>query len=177
MPGENVSSAPPSWRGVFVCGSVGCLEVDVAEDYYSQMAEMKRGAREADAGAAKAGESCPIATQDIKTNLKNRQKAIDTAMYGPPNPQEPNEDYWKKMAGEWGTSVDQAKTMRCGNCAAFVVTQKMRDCIKAGLEKGGDIGDAYDTIVQADLGYCEAFDFKCAASRTCRAWVAGGPVQ
>jgi hypothetical protein len=27
-----------------------------------------------------------------------------------------------------------------------------------------------------DLGYCEAFDFKCAASRTCDAWIAGGPV-
>jgi hypothetical protein len=27
----------------------------------------------------------------------------------------------------------------------------------------------------ADLGYCEIFDFKCAASRTCDAWVVGGP--
>jgi hypothetical protein len=26
------------------------------------------------------------------------------------------------------------------------------------------------------LGYCEAFDFKCAASRTCDAWVVGGPI-
>jgi hypothetical protein len=25
------------------------------------------------------------------------------------------------------------------------------------------------------LGYCEIFDFKCAASRTCDAWVVGGP--
>jgi hypothetical protein len=28
-------------------------------------------------------------------------------------------------------------------------------------------------IDAGDLGYCEIFDFKCAASRTCDAWVAG----
>ena len=28
-------------------------------------------------------------------------------------------------------------------------------------------------IEAGDLGYCEIFDFKCAASRTCDAWVAG----
>jgi hypothetical protein len=27
-------------------------------------------------------------------------------------------------------------------------------------------------IDAGDLGYCEIFDFKCAASRTCRAWIA-----
>jgi len=34
--------------------------------------------------------SCPIATQDIKTNLANRQTAVDDANYGPANPNEPN---------------------------------------------------------------------------------------
>jgi hypothetical protein len=29
-------------------------------------------------------------------------------------------------------------------------------------------------IDAGDLGYCEIFDFKCASSRTCSAWVAGG---
>ncbi len=147
----------------------------MAEDYYSQMAEMKRGAREADASAAKAGESCPIATQDIKTNLKNRQKAIDNAMYGPPNPGEPNDEFWQKLADTWGTSLEQARTMLCGNCAVFVVTPAMKECIRVGLSQGE--ADGYDAEVQTELGYCKMFDFKCAASRTCRAWVAGGPIQ
>ena len=34
--------------------------------------------------------TCPPATQDIPTNLKNRQKCIDDAHYGPLNPNEPN---------------------------------------------------------------------------------------
>jgi hypothetical protein len=34
----------------------------------------------------------------------------------------------------------------------------------------------WDTISAGDLGYCEAFDFKCAANRTCDAWVVGGPI-
>jgi hypothetical protein len=28
----------------------------------------------------------------------------------------------------------------------------------------------------ADLGFCELFDFKCAATRTCNAWLIGGPI-
>jgi hypothetical protein len=27
-----------------------------------------------------------------------------------------------------------------------------------------------------DLGFCEIFDFKCAAKRTCAAWIVGGPI-
>jgi len=35
------------------------------------------------------GMPCPIATQDITVNLKNRAKAITTAAYGPENPNLP----------------------------------------------------------------------------------------
>jgi len=41
---------------------------------------------------------------------------------------------------------------------------------------GGSTTEEWDTIEAGDLGYCEAFDFKCASARTCDAWVAGGPV-
>ena len=44
----------------------------------------------------------------------------------------------------------------------------MLDCIEKGI--GGE-GDAEEVIEKGDLGYCEMFDFKCAASRTCDAWV------
>ena len=46
----------------------------------------------------------------------------------------------------------------------------MLDCIAQGI---GDEGDPWAMIKAGDLGYCEIFDFKCAASRTCDAWVAG----
>ena len=37
--------------------------------------------------------------------------------------------------------------------------------------------DEWEAIDAAgQLGYCEAFDFKCASKRTCRAWVTGGPI-
>jgi len=125
-----------------------------------------------------AAASCPPATQDIALNLKNRKNAIDTAMYGPLNPEEPNDEYWNALAGEWRVDVDTAKKQRCGNCAVFVVTTDMKNCIAQGLEQGGSgQTDAWDAIDTAELGYCEAFDFKCAASRTCRAWVTGGPID
>jgi hypothetical protein len=37
--------------------------------------------------------------------------------------------------------------------------------------------DAMEVIEAGDLGYCEVFDFKCAAKRTCAAWIVGGPVE
>ena len=46
----------------------------------------------------------------------------------------------------------------------------MLDCIAKGI---GDEGDPWAMIEAGDLGYCEIFDFKCASSRTCDAWVAG----
>ncbi len=125
--------------------------------------------------AVETSEGCPPATQDIGINLDNRKNAIDTAMYGPLNPLEPNDEYWEAIANEWSVDKETAKKQLCGNCAVFIQTPKMLDCIASGL--GNEAGnDAWGSIEAGDLGYCEAFDFKCAASRTCRAWVAGGPV-
>ena len=118
---------------------------------------------------------CPIATQDIDVNLKNRQKAIYEYHYGPANPAKP-ESYWKEAATRWGITETTAKTMKCGNCAAFDITKKMQDCIAKGI--GSEPGsDAMDTIDAAALGYCKYLKFKCAAKRTCSAWVEGGPIK
>ena len=115
---------------------------------------------------------CPMPTQDITLNLKNRAKAITTAKYGPENPNLPNEAYWKRMADEWDVSVEDAKKSRCGNCAAFNVSDSIKQCIADGI---GNEADPWGTIELADLGYCQIFDFKCAANRSCRAWIVGGP--
>jgi hypothetical protein len=121
--------------------------------------------------------SCPPATQDIAVNLENREKAIETAGYGPLNPKEPNEMFWKEKAQRWQLPVSDAKKSLCGNCVMFIRTPEMLDCIEGGIA-AGDSGsqNAWDAIDKAELGYCEAFDFKCAASRTCSAWVVGGPI-
>ena len=123
---------------------------------------------------AAAGDACPPATQDIVINLDNRKKAIDQAMYGPLNPGEPNEEYWTALGNEWNVSAEEAKKQRCGNCAVFIQTPSMMSCIESGLTDNTDEFDAIDAA--GELGYCEIFDFKCASARTCRAWVAGGPV-
>ena len=117
---------------------------------------------------------CPPATRDIPTNIANRQRCIDEANYGPLNPNEPNEEYWQAKARMFKDDVDAAKKALCGNCAAFIQTKAMLNCIAAGM--GGNVEDEWDVIKAGDLGYCEFYDFKCAASRTCDAWVVGGPV-
>lgn len=130
------------------------------KDYERAAEQMMKGA----------GDKCPTATQDITVNLKNRGKAIDSAAYGPENPALPNTGFWKEKADEWEVSIKDAKTSRCGNCSAFNQEKSMLDCIAKGI---GEEGDPWAMIDAGDLGYCEIFDFKCAASRTCDAWVAG----
>ena len=134
------------------------------------MATLKRTmdqAMDKDAGY-KDEESCPMATQDITLNLKNRAKAINSANYGPENPKLPNKQFWMEMAREWEVDPEEAKMSVCGNCAAFNQDDSMLKCIAKGI---GEEGDPWAMIEAGDLGYCEIFDFKCASSRTCSAWV------
>jgi len=120
---------------------------------------------------------CPPATQDIVLNIENRQNAIDNVGYGPLNPDEPNTEFWQEKAERWDTTPVEASKSICGNCVFFVRTPEMLDCISKGIEQG-ESGEknAWDAIDQAELGFCEALDFKCAASRTCNAWATGGPI-
>jgi len=120
-------------------------------------------------------QGCPPATQDITLNLKNRQKAIDEYHYGPANPAKA-EDYWNKSAKIFNVTVATAKTMLCGNCSAFDVSDSMRKCMANGIKGDESSVDANATINLADLGYCNFLHFKCAGSRSCKAWVTGGPI-
>lgn len=121
---------------------------------------------------------CPPATQDISLNLANRKICVDKANYGPANPELENPEFWQQKADLFKTSIEQAKTMRCSNCAAFIIKEKMRKCIEKGIASQSieeeDI--AKEIVDSADLGYCELFDFKCAGVRTCDAWITGGPL-
>ena len=123
-----------------------------------------------------ANKGCPIATQDIDVNLKNRQTAIDDYMYGPANPEKPG-NYWKDYAKKWGIDEKTAKTMMCNNCAAFDVSDKMWDCIEKGIQGEEKAADAMATIHKADIGYCNFLHFKCAGTRSCTAFVSGGAID
>jgi hypothetical protein len=123
-----------------------------------------------------ANRGCPVATYDIDVNLKNRQRAIDNYDYGPANPDEPD-DYWKSAAQRWNIPEKTAKTMRCGNCAAFDVSDKMWRCIEDGIKGDERAADAMATIHKADLGFCNFLHFKCAGTRSCSAFVTGGAID
>ena len=118
------------------------------------------------------GAACPIETQDVAANLANRQKAIEVANYGPLDPSEPNTEYWQAAADRWEVTIEEVQTARCGNCAAFNVTTQMQACIAEGV--GGSEAEA--VIDAGTIGFCEVFDFKCAAARRCDGWIVGGPI-
>lgn len=183
VPLDTNSSPIGSGAGIVFVNPNFIDEYDLVTGTYGQSLEQKSVQEdygvEPDFGqtpVTAAGEQgCPPATQDISINLANRENAIKTAGYGPMNPERPNEEFWAKKAERWSTDIAEAKSSRCGNCAVFIKTPKMLDCIDKGL--GNEQGnDAWGAINAGDLGYCEAFDFKCASARTCDAWVAGGPV-
>jgi len=125
------------------------------------------------------GHKCPLPTRDLHVNLKNRTIAFTSYGYGPANPGEPSKPFWTRKSIIWNCPESEAKTMRCGNCAAFIQTSQMLECIKAGIEaKDPQLEAGYDDDVMeaANLGYCELLHFKCAGDRTCDAWLVGGPI-
>ena len=116
-------------------------------------------------------EACPRATKDLELNLENRQKAIDTKMYGPANPQlDPsgaNEDFWQQYADKFNDTIENVMQMRCGNCSFFERSPQMLECIEKGI---GDESDPEMAVAAGELGYCQALDFKCASMRVCTVW-------
>ena len=78
-----------------------------------------------------AGEKgCPLATQDLELNTKNRNAAIQAEhiQYGPLNVKVPG-DYFEKIAKFWKTSVDAAEKTLCNSCAAFDISPGMLECM------------------------------------------------
>jgi hypothetical protein len=125
---------------------------------------------------AEVGGACPRATTDIKENIKNRNWTIQNFAYGPLNPDAPDPGFWEKKAELWNSDLDTVQTALCRNCAAFDQSDKILSCIIEGINEQG-AADPYDVQCRADLGYCQLFKFKCAGSRTCDAWLHGGPTQ
>ena len=137
---------------------------------------------------------CPVELRDNGLNRTNSNMAIREYNYGPLNPDQPSTDFWKAKARVWDSSVEEAKSSRCCNCAAFVQTPAMIACLVESLEtmdedelteKPGEEAaeegtaefDARTKIVQnADLGYCQLFHFRAMGERTCNAWLVGGPI-
>ena len=123
-------------------------------------------------------DKCPLPTQNIELNLANRQKAINEYGYGPLNPNEPNNKFWQAKVDMWKLdSIKEAKSSRCGNCAAFDITEKTLNCIAKGIGDDKGTENPFDVIKVGKLGYCRFLKFKCASARTCDAWVVGGPIN
>ena len=108
--------------------------------------------------------ACPAATQDLALNTKNRDATIKKFNYGPLNVDEPG-DYWKDIAEYWNTTEKAAIASNCGNCIAFDISPRMKDCLP---------GDTFDE--DGELGYCWMHHFKCHSARACHTWAKGGPI-
>ena len=111
--------------------------------------------------------ACPPATQDLELNTKNRDAAVQAEhiQYGPLNVSEPG-DYWQKIAMAWKTTEEAARQSLCGNCVAFDLSPRMKECMP------GETSDQ-----DGELGYCWMHHFKCHSARSCRTWAKGGPIK
>ena len=110
--------------------------------------------------------ACPLATQDLEVNTKNRDHAIaaEHIQYGPLNLND--EEYWERYAKKWNTTADVAKKSNCSTCIAFDISPRMKKCMP------GETSDP-----EGELGYCWMHHFKCHSARTCNTWAAGGPID
>lgn len=111
---------------------------------------------------------------DLDLNTLSRNQTIKEYRYGPlnPNDEKGTKKFWEDKAHMWNTTVEHAKTSRCSNCVAFNQKPSTLKKIAKGLGNEGE-----EIAKKANLGFCEFFWFKCAGSRTCDAWVAGGPLK
>ena len=89
-----------------------------------------------------------------------------------PNDEKNNVSFWKDKADMWNTTVEAAKEARCGNCAVFNQSKKVLKMIEDAIGPNGE-----KVQKEANLGFCELFEFKCAAARTCDAWIMNGPIK
>ena len=108
---------------------------------------------------------CPKATKDLELNTKNRDLAAEHIQYGPLNVDEPG-DYWSDIAKYWKTTEKAARKSLCGNCVAFDISPRMKECMPG--ETSDDDGE---------LGYCWMHHFKCHSARSCHTWAKGGPID
>ena len=110
--------------------------------------------------------ACPLPTRNLKLNTKNRDAAGESKhiQYGPLNLDD--EVFWMRLAKFWKTTPKVVKKSRCGNCAAFDISPKMKKCMP------GELSDE-----AGHLGYCWMHNFKCHSARVCRTWVVGGPIE
>ena len=110
---------------------------------------------------------CPPATQDLEINTVNRNDAIQAehVQYGPLNVDEPG-DFWDEIAEFWSTTAKAAKSSLCGNCVAFDISERMKDCLPGPTSDEDGV-----------LGYCWMHHFKCHSARSCRTWAKGGPIE
>lgn len=92
---------------------------------------------------------CPIATKDQKANDRNKAEAESKAGYT-----EADDEY------------------KCGNCARFIQTPDMIECIVSGLPE-----EMQDIVDDDDIGFCARFDFRCSEDYVCDRWLSGGPVK
>ena len=114
------------------------------------------------------------ALTDIELNTKNRDMTTQNDGYGPLNPldEKGSEKFWGEKAKMWKTTPEAAKEARCGNCAFFNQSKPVLDKIATAIgERGETVSDL------AGFGFCELWEFKCAALRTCNTWVLGGPIK
>lgn len=120
-------------------------------------------------------DSCPTATLNVEENTKNRNWTIEKFKYGPLNPDFPDPGFWEEKAALWNTDIEHVKSAKCANCAAFDQSPKLLSCILQGINEN-KAADPENVLELADLGYCQLFKFKCAAQRSCDAWLYGGPI-
>lgn len=104
-----------------------------------------------------------ISAQD---NAKTRTFMIENWMLGPDKTQQPNSEYWRKLATVWRISPDQARRNLCANCEYFNdgpdMLAKMESIPEDRFDKDG-----------GGRGWCNKFDFICHNLRVCQAWERG----
>lgn len=119
---------------------------------------------------------CPLATVDPQVNLINHRYTVRVANLGPPDPSQPNDEYWQSMADKWEVGIDDARTRLCSNCEHYIYTEEMQDCMRKHDNITPDMVGPGWVDTNDSGGWCNLYNITCTAHRTCVDWEEGGPI-
>jgi len=121
---------------------------------------------------------CPIATIYAGTNISNHIACNVIASYGPPDPTESNDDFWKDKANRWSIPLGEARSRLCMNCNNYDNSEYTMRCISKGNGAKVKVSDIpfvprwVDT--DAPKAVCTRFNLVTTSIRSCEDWIGHG---
>lgn len=119
---------------------------------------------------------CPVGTMYLDVNTQNHLYAIELADYGPPDPREPNTEFWQNKMRIWDVNEGTAIMRVCASCHHADKSPEMQDCVIEGpggelMESELPLNPVWTDIDGMPYYYCKRWNMTVNPLRSCNGWM------